>query len=43
MFIPKSVWDESFRYKFGIFEIMGADTVLMMMKDQFDHKVGMTN
>lgn len=36
MFVPASVWDQSLHLPFGIFELMGADTVLEMMKDQFN-------
>ena len=40
MFIPTSVWDQSVHLQYGIFETMGADIVLEMMKDIFNRKVG---
>lgn len=43
MFIPTSVWDQSFDNKFGVFELIDADMVLEMMKDIFVQKVGMQN
>ena len=36
MFIPTSVWDQSYELEYGIFELIDADTVLEMMKDQFN-------
>jgi hypothetical protein len=38
MFIPTSVWDQSFGEQYGIFEFIDADLVHEMMKDIFDKK-----
>jgi hypothetical protein len=35
MFIPTSVWDQSFNNRYGVFELIDADMVLEMMKDIF--------
>ena len=36
MFVPTSVWDQSYDLEYGIFELIEADTILEMMKDQFN-------
>lgn len=36
MFIPTSVWDQSYDLEYGIFELIEADTIHEMMKDQFN-------
>lgn len=38
MFIPTSVWDQSFDQQYGIFEFIDADLVHEMMKDIFTKK-----
>lgn len=43
MFVPTSVWDQSYELPYGIFELIEADIILQMMKDQFNQKVGMKN
>ena len=43
MYIPTSVWDQSRKLKYGIFEVMDATLILEMMKDMFTNKVGMQN
>jgi hypothetical protein len=43
MFIPTSVWDQSFDNLYGIFEFIEADLVHEMMKDIFQKKVGIQN
>ena len=43
MFIPTSVWDQSYDLEYGAFELIEADTIHEMMKDHFNQKVGMKN
>ena len=43
MFIPTSVWDQSFDLQYGVFELIDADLIHEMMKDIFTHSQGMTN
>ena len=43
MFIPTSVWDQSYELEYGVFELIEADTIHEMMKDHFNQKVGMKN
>ena len=43
MFIPTSVWDQSYDLRYGVFELIEADIILQMMKDIFVHRVGMAN
>jgi len=40
MFIPTSVWDQSHEFEYGIFEVLEADSILEMMKDIFNNKMG---
>jgi hypothetical protein len=37
MFIPTSVWEGSSEYRYGIFELIDADSIHEMMKDIFSH------
>ena len=43
MFVPTSVWDQSFNNTYGVFELIDADMLHDMMKDIFAQKVGMQN
>ena len=43
MFIPTSVWDQSYEFRYGVFELIEADLILQMMQDIFQHRVGIEN
>jgi hypothetical protein len=42
-FIPHAVWEESKNLKYGIFEMIDADTVYEMMNDIFKKRMGLEN
>lgn len=43
MFIPNSVWETSKEFKYGIFELIDADFLHTMMKDQFTERPQLQN
>jgi hypothetical protein len=43
MFIPRSVWQQSTDFKYGVFELIEADLVHQMMKDIFINRIGIEN
>ena len=43
MFIPSSVWQSASDFKYGVFELIDADSIHGMMKDIFEHGLGMEN
>ena len=43
MYIPTSVWESANQFKYGVFELIDADTIHGMMKDVFEHGIGMEN
>lgn len=43
MIVPNTIWESSDHSKFGVFEVIDADTIQSLMKDIFTREFGMNN